>query len=112
MANLFYRAAMVDPLNITDFSRTKAELEEFILNAAAFAGKNARQQAGKMHRMLFHTSANGSPFEKIRSWGSRNAVAAALEQEKVGKYKLLSQLFFDLAHSQINLATCSIDELI
>jgi len=103
---------VIDPLNITNYSRTRAELEEFILNAAAFAGKNARQQAVKMHRILFHDAPVGSPFEKIRSWGSRNAVAAILTREKIGKYSLLSQLYFDLAHSDIDLATCSVDELV
>jgi thermostable 8-oxoguanine DNA glycosylase len=103
---------MVDPHDITHFSRTTAELEEFILNAAAFAGKNAVQQAQKMHRLLFHDGAKQSPFEKIRLLGTRDAVAASLLREKVGKYTLLSQLFFDLAHSGIDLTSCSIDELI
>ena len=103
---------MIDPTDITNYARTKDELEELILNAAAFAGKNARQQAQKMHRLLFIDAPDGSPFEKIRLWGSINAVATVLERDRIGKYSLLSQLFHELAHSSVDLSACSVEDLV
>ncbi len=100
---------MVDPLNITSFKRTGAELEEFILNAAAFAGKNARQQSIKMHGLF--GSDDVSPFERVRGWKNKKGVGRELRGIKIGKYSLLSNLFHTLATSNINLFTCTIEEL-
>ena len=100
---------MIDPLNITDFVRTKSQLEEFILNAIAFAGKNARQQAAKMD-VLF-SNKNRSPFGMIRAWHQKQVLVEKLREVRIGKYGLLAKAVTGLAHSDINLAICTIESL-
>jgi hypothetical protein len=105
-----YRASMINPFEITLKNPTISQLEEFILNAVAFAGKNAQQQSRKMHVFLFEDE-EGSPFAKIRSWHMDDTLAARLMKHKLGKYTLLTRSFSQLALSGINLQTCSIEEL-
>ena len=105
-----YRRSMIDPFHITSFDRSVAELEEFILNAVAFAGKNALQQSVKMHAFLFEEEGN-SPFGKIRIWEKDQTLAARLVKHKLGKYGLLTRSFSELARSGIDLSTCAVDEL-
>ncbi len=100
---------MIDPTDITKYDRTHAELEEFLLNAIAFAGKNARQQAKKMHALLAHDT--HSPFELIRIWKRDGRLLERLRAVRIGKYTLLEKSFTQLAHSRIDLATCSVEEL-
>jgi endonuclease III len=100
---------MIDTHNITSFTRTDAELEELLLNAITFAGKSARQQAEKMHRLL---SSEKSPFEAIRKWEKRKVLDKKLKEVKIGKYRLLAKSFKELAHSGINLRTCSVSDLV
>jgi len=100
---------MIDPHNITDYGRTDAELEELLLNAITFASKSAQQQAQKMHTLL--SRGKQSPFAKIRSWEKQGALLQKLKSVKIGKYGLLAKSFSELAHSDIDLRTCSVEDL-
>ena len=100
---------MIDPTDITKFDRTRAELEELLLNAIAFAGKNARQQAKKMHELF--SNQNKSPFESVRDWKKKRALAKKLKDVRIGKYSLLQRSFEQLADSGIDLLSCSVEEL-
>jgi hypothetical protein len=100
---------MIDPVNITDFSRSHDQLEELLLNAIAFAGKNARQQAVKMHVLL---DGGARPFEKIRMWHADGSLIPRLVVSKIGKYRLLHDSYAKLAHAEINLKKCTVEELI
>ncbi len=101
---------MIDPFQITLSDPSADKLEEFILNAVAFAGKNAVQQSRKMHTFLFEEN-GGSPFEKIRSWEADDSLRERLQKHKIGKYNLLTKSFSQLAHSGIDLQTCSVEDL-
>jgi hypothetical protein len=105
-----YHLAMIDPHNITSFTRSDAELEELLLNAITFAGKSARQQAQKMHVLL--SSGKASPFEKIRRWIKKGELVERLKRVKIGKYGLLAKSFSELALSDINLRTCTVSDLV
>jgi hypothetical protein len=97
---------MIDPNNVTNPSRTAPELEEFLLFCVVVAGKNADQQAAKLERFL----GGRKPFAYIRS--SRAATLdAALREVRLGKYSLLGRSFRDLAHSGIDLAACTWEDL-
>src|SRR6185503_8126143 len=96
--------SMVDPTDITKYDRTHAELEELLLNAITFAGKNARQQAKKMHDLFGREEV--SPFEVVRRWSRGKKLGKHLKRVRIGKYSLLSKSFKDLAHSGIDLTTC------
>jgi endonuclease III len=101
---------MIDPHNITSFTRTDAELEELLLNAIAFAGKSAKQQAEKMHALF--SKGKGSPFAKIRTWQKNKVLLKKLVGVKIGKYKLLAKSFSELANSRINLRACTAEDLV
>ncbi len=100
---------MIDPTDITDFKRTTAQLEELLLNAITFAGKNARQQAKKMH-MLFGNEKD-APFKAVRDWTERGILLERLREVRIGKYALLSKSFAELARSGINLKSCTTEDL-
>lgn len=100
---------MIDPTAITRFDRTHAELEELLLNAITFAGKNARQQAAKMHTLLGRS--HKSPFQLIREWHEEGTLVDKLKEVKIGKYALLEKSFSQLAYSGIDLAVCTVEEL-
>lgn len=64
-----YCVGMIDPRKVTDFGRSNAKLEEFLLFSIVVAGKGAFQQAQKLEQFLrFHDSDIASPFEKVLSW--------------------------------------------
>jgi hypothetical protein len=98
---------MIDPNNVTNTARTAAELEEFILFCVVVAGKNADQQALKLERFL----GGRKPFSLIRSADKAGNLDASLKEVRLGKYSLLGRSFRELAHSGIDLGTCSWEEL-
>jgi hypothetical protein len=98
---------MIDPNQVTNASRTPAELEEFLLFCVVVAGKNADQQAAKLERFL----AGRKPFAHIRASHRGGTLDDQLKAVRLGKYSLLGRSFRELAHSRIDLATCSWEEL-
>ena len=98
---------MIDPNNVTNASRSAAELEEFLLFCVVVAGKNADQQAAKLERFL----AGRKPFAHIRSSHKAGTLDDQLKAVRIGKYALLGRSFRALAHSGINLAACTWEEL-
>jgi hypothetical protein len=100
---------MIDPTDIMRYDRTHAELEELLLNAIAFAGKNARQQAKKMHELF--SAEDASPFTAVRTWKKKGTLGKKLRDVRIGKYSLLEKAFTELAHSGIDLARCGVEEL-
>jgi hypothetical protein len=98
---------MIDPLNVTNASRTAAELEEFLLFCVVVAGKNADQQALKLERFL----GGRKPFAYIRSSDREGKLTERLKAVRLGKYALLGRSFRQLAGSGIDLAGCTWEEL-
>src|SRR5580698_1559120 len=101
------RRRMIDPNNVTNASRTAAELEEFLLFCVVVAGKNADQQAAKLERFL----SGRKPFAHIRASHKGGTLDDQLKAVRLGKYALLGRSFRELAHSRIDLATCTWEEL-
>ena len=77
---------MVDPSRVTDFARTQAQLEEFLLFCFVVAGKNADQQSVKLEAFL----EGRSPFAWIRRLEKTDSLVTELRRVKMGKYSLLS----------------------
>jgi hypothetical protein len=98
---------MIDPNNVTNATRTAAELEEFLLFCVVVAGKNADQQSAKLERFL----GGRRPFAYIRSSDRAGGLDAALKEVRLGKYSLLGRSFRDLAHSGADLGTCTWEQL-
>ncbi|MFY9925897.1 MAG: helix-hairpin-helix domain-containing protein [Opitutaceae bacterium] len=98
---------MIDPNNVTNPSRTPAELEEFLLFCVVVAGKNADQQAAKLERFL----GGRKPFAHVRASDRKGQLDRRLRRVRLGKYGLLGKSFRELARSGPDLASCSWEDL-
>lgn len=94
---------MIDPNQVTNFNRTSAELQEFILFCSVVAGKSARQQAHKLNWFL--DTGTGEPFEKIE----RMDLMQRLKESKLGQYNRLHTVFQEIVY--LDLAHCTVEEL-
>lgn len=101
---------MIDPTVITNYNRTDAELEEFILFCIAVAGKTAKIIAEQLHNFLLDLDDIGqlSPFEKLRKINSLQLMMA-LKRAKLGKYHALNEAFQQIIN--VNLRTCTAEDL-
>lgn len=103
---------MVDPDNITSYSRTPEELQEFILFCSVVAGKSAHQQNKKLERFLNLyplLRKDRSPFEYINALIKYGLLRSSLEEVKMGQYTRLVKAFKILL--DINLTKCSPEDL-
>jgi len=111
---------MIDPANITNFNRTKEELEEFLLFALCVAGKTASIQAKKLDQFLsllrqFYMwnkestdDVKLSPFELLSD--SKEAdVLTCMKEVGLGQYHKLLQGFEDVRH--LDVFTCTLEDL-
>lgn len=89
---------MIDPFRITNFQRTPAELEEFLLFCIVAAGKNAMQQAEKLEALLQPHLADMAatftaddppprPMEVIDYLHQANRLTLELQRVRMGQYK-------------------------
>jgi len=99
---------MVDPHQVTDFKRTDAQLEEFLLFCLSVAGKNADQQCLKLEAFL----QGKPPFAYIRNLIASKSLTSELKRVKMGKYRLLTEGFSQLAQAGLDLKTCTWETLI
>jgi len=91
------------------FHRTNAQLEEFILNAAGICRKEPRRR--RRRSSLLFTRGNFAVLKKSAD-ESRRSLHSPAHACKDRKYKLLSNLFWDLAHSGIASPDGTVDQLI
>lgn len=98
---------MIDPFNITKYSQTHVQLEEVLLFWILAAGKRATQACRVLERFLVGSK---KPFAKIRSI-SYQALPATLRRCGIGCQTAKARSFWELAHSGLNLRTCSVLEL-
>lgn len=99
----------VDPQKITDFNRTHGQLESLILFSVSVAGKTAKQISKAIDSFL--SGYKGSPFERVRAMIQDGSFEQRIKDAKLGKHRLLSRAFTDLATSGINLRTCTAQDL-
>ena len=107
-------AKLINPKKITDFNRTKADLELFAIFAVCVAGKKAQQTADKVNDHFRDTETPTkrlTPFETIKSLIKIRVFGAYLQMAKVGQYKRIYRALRDLAESGIDLKTCSVEDL-
>lgn len=100
---------MVNPYNITNFNRSKAELEEFLLFCIVVAGKTAYIQAQKLEEFLtsIHNRLmlpdNVSPFQLIRSANDHGILLQEIHKAKLGQYKKINSSFIYIAEHKYDL---------
>ena len=107
-------AKKINPKKITNFNRTKADLELFAIFAVCVAGKKAQQTADKVNDHFRDTETPTkrlTPFETIKSLVKIRVFGAYLQMAKVGQYKRIYRALRDLAESGIDLKTCTVEDL-
>jgi|TARA_B110001454_G_scaffold142694_1_gene132500 thermostable 8-oxoguanine DNA glycosylase len=107
-------AKKINPKKITDFNRTKADLELFAVFAVCVAGKKAQQTADKVNdnfRDVQTPTKQLTPFEAIKNLVDIKVFVAYLKMAKMGQYRRIYRALRDLAESGIDLKTCTVEEL-
>jgi len=107
-------AKKINPKKITNFNRTKADLELFAIFAVCVAGKKSQQTADKVNdhfRDVATPTKQLTPFETIESLIKIRVFGAYLQTAKFGQYKRIYRALKDLAESGIDLKTCTVEEL-
>lgn len=105
---------MIDPINMTRYGLTTAQLEETLLFACCVAGKNAVTTAKALDRFLrwcekFVTSSVG-PFDLLRQTYDLmqpQEVALILRKCGIGCFNNRARTFKDLIDRDLNLKTCT-----
>ena len=107
-------AKKINPKKITDFNRTKADLELFAVFAVCVAGKNAQKTADKVNehfRDVQTPTKQLTPFETIKSLIGANIFGGYLQHARFGQYKRIYRALRYLAESSIDLKTCTVEDL-
>jgi endonuclease III len=76
---------MIDPVYITNFNRTRSELEEFWIFAVCVAGKQAKRTA-KAVDMLLQKEKGGTPMQKIARMIDNGLLEKNLREIGTGQY--------------------------
>lgn len=102
---------LIDPFKITNFNRSDAELEAFLLFCVCVAGKKATMIASKIADFLALDDGMESPFKKIDKMISEDTLTSNLQKVKMGKYALLTKAFSQIVSANFNLKTVTALEL-
>lgn len=104
---------MIDPDVVTIFDRSVDELEEFALFCICAAGKKATSAAAALDRFLKINVSLTSPFQKVKVQQRlfKDKFPIYMKQCGIGCYNSKAKSFLQLANSNINLRTCSVEEL-
>lgn len=104
---------MITPTTITNYNRTEAELEEFLMFAILVAGKGAEQQAKKLDAFLKHCMHDqiGKPFKQIEELDKLNWLEIKMKQFKLGQYKRIGHAFREILKFKGKLKKVTIEEL-
>lgn len=108
---------MIDPFNITNYNRTEAELQEFLMFCIIVAGKTAYIQADKLQKFLkiaiIHCGLdeNATPFEILNQLHKSNDLYSIILEAKLGQYNKIYKAFDYLVNNKIDLNECGPNEL-
>ena len=100
---------MIDPYNITNYKRSKNELEEFLLFCIVVAGKTAYIQARKLDEFLKSVNTrlmmpeNINPFQTIKSAEQHGILFEEIKKAKLGQYKKIYSGFKYISEKKYNL---------
>lgn len=101
---------MIDPFNVTNYNRTLQEAEEFILFCTAVAGKQASGTAKRLEKLLSRVEGS-TPFDKIRKLVANKRLEMELRICSFGQYSKLVKAYTQLVESNIDLFSCTPDDL-
>ena len=106
---------MINPYSL-NIKNNKKELEEFILFSVAVAGKSAKQISIALDKFLYDQKDikyhnKMTPFDIIRFMVNDRTLFIRIKKSGLGKYHLLTKAYRQLVLSQIDLKTCSTNDL-
>jgi endonuclease III len=110
---------MITPTSITNYNRTEAELEEFLLFSIMVAGKNSQQTAKKLDSFLFATMGLISPLDWIANLvkikenkiSSTDPLMHCMKNHKLGQYNRLFSAFTGILQFKGRLSSVTVQEL-
>lgn len=103
---------MITPNSITNYNRTEAELEEFLLFAILVAGKSAEQQAKKLEQFLAGCPySKYTPFQYLEYLIKTSTLTGEMMRLKLGQYKRLTFAFIGILKFKDRLKEVTIEEL-
>ena len=107
---------MITPEKITDYNRTQAELEEFLLFAILVAGKTAKTQAEKLNRFLKLKSKLGlpsdtTPFQYLQFLCNLQDMKTPMMVCKLGQYNRIEKAFRGIIQFHGRLDSVTVEEL-
>jgi thermostable 8-oxoguanine DNA glycosylase len=105
---------MITPDKITNYNRTQAELEEFLMFSIMVAGKKANQTAKKLDSFLSSMNSfnfKGSPFEFIEHLDKKNLLLPTITFHKIGQYNRIQKAFEGILQFKGKLNSVKVSEL-
>jgi thermostable 8-oxoguanine DNA glycosylase len=103
---------MVDPSNITNFTRDEASLQEVLLFWICAANKSALSACRGLERLLrcLDPERIRTPFAALKE-AEPESLPLLMKKSGIGQYNQKARSFLALVHSGIDLSTCTIDDL-
>jgi|SRR3990167_2864378 len=102
---------MINPQEITNYNQTKFQLEETIIFWILVAGKNAKNTAKSLDKLLNKIDGyKNGPFNSLKKY-SLEQIKVLLKESGIGCYNYKSKYIIDLINKNVDLKKCSIKEL-
>lgn len=100
---------MIDPSDVTKFSRETPELQEFLLFCIIVAGKKATTQAKKLDAFLnlIPELSSESPFNIVSHMVQKNILLDCLKKVGMGQYARLERVFTQVLALDLKECSCS-----
>lgn len=108
---------MINPYDITNYSRSEAELQELLMFCILVAGKTAYIQAQKLEEFLNTSRAycgldeKSTPFQILKALQDESNLHTMIVEAKLGQYKKIYNAFTYLINNKIDLFECGPNEL-
>jgi thermostable 8-oxoguanine DNA glycosylase len=108
---------MINPYDITNYSRSEAELQELLMFCILVAGKTAYIQAQKLEEFLTMSrdycglSESSTPFEILKALEEESYLFTMIQEAKLGQYNKIYNAFTYLIKNKIDLFECGPIEL-
>lgn len=100
--------AIIDPKNITDYTRTDNELQTFWLFCILVAGKNSDTTSRVLSKIINDLSPWDNPFDGLRKIGYEG-LNNILQRHKTGQYNRITKAIYQSL--DLDLKTCSVEDL-
>jgi thermostable 8-oxoguanine DNA glycosylase len=104
---------MITPTEITNYNRTEAELEEFLMFAILVAGKTAKMQAQKLENFLnpMMSTMGLTPFGVLEQMIKTASLGTQMKFARLGQYKRIETAFRQILTFKGDLKKISVQDL-